>query len=132
MSVRSSRLEVFCKKGVHRNFTKFTGKCVCQTLAQVFSCEFCEISKNTFFHRTALVTASSQLYFNVKILFLTLSLRRPISYRNQSIDLINIGLRHERVNTVSISTFASLKQKFASNYEHQSQMFILKKPFVFL
>ena len=29
---RSSRLEVFCKKGVLRNFTKFTGKCLCQSL----------------------------------------------------------------------------------------------------
>ena len=29
-----------------------------ETLAQVFSCEFCEISKNTFFHRTPLVAAS--------------------------------------------------------------------------
>ena len=29
-----------------------------ETLAQVFSCEFCEISKNTFFHRTLLVAAS--------------------------------------------------------------------------
>ena len=29
-----------------------------ETLAQVFSCEFCEISKNTFFHKTPLVTAS--------------------------------------------------------------------------
>ena len=28
------------------------------TLEQVFSCEVCEISKNTFFHRTPLVTAS--------------------------------------------------------------------------
>ena len=28
------------------------------TLAQVFSCEFCEISKNTFFHRPSLVAAS--------------------------------------------------------------------------
>ena len=26
--------------------------------SQVFSCEFCEISKNTFFHRTPLVAAS--------------------------------------------------------------------------
>ena len=25
-----------------------------ETLAQVFSCEFCEISKNTFLHRTSL------------------------------------------------------------------------------
>ena len=28
-----------------------------QALAQVFSCEFCEISKNTFFYRTPLVVA---------------------------------------------------------------------------
>ena len=28
------------------------------TLAQVFSCEFCKVSKNTFFHRTILVAAS--------------------------------------------------------------------------
>ena len=28
-----------------------------KTLAQAFSCEFCEISKNTFFHRTPLVAA---------------------------------------------------------------------------
>ena len=73
-SSRSSRPEVFCKKGVLGNFAKFTGKHLCQslffnkvaglrpatllkkklwhtcnfikkdTLAQVFSCEFCEIS----------------------------------------------------------------------------------------
>ena len=29
-----------------------------ETLEQVFSCEFCEISKNTFLHRTPLVAAS--------------------------------------------------------------------------
>ena len=29
-----------------------------EALAQVFSCEFCEISKNIFFYRTAPVTAS--------------------------------------------------------------------------
>ena len=62
------------QKDVLRNFTKFTGKHLCQilffkkvaglwastllkkaTLAQVLSCE---ISKNTFLHRTPLVTAS--------------------------------------------------------------------------
>ena len=31
-----------------------------ETLAQVFPCEFCEISKNTFFHRTPSVAASVQ------------------------------------------------------------------------
>ena len=29
-----------------------------ETLAQVFSCEFCEIFKNTYFYRTPLVAAS--------------------------------------------------------------------------
>ena len=65
---RSSGPEVFCKKVVLRNFTKFTGKHVPESqfcnfikkeaLEQVFSCEFCEISKNTFLHRTPLVAAS--------------------------------------------------------------------------
>ena len=35
-----------------------------ETLAQVFSYEFCEISKNTFFYRTPLVAASA-----MKIIF---------------------------------------------------------------
>ena len=50
---RSSRQEAFCKKGVLRNFAKFTvAGCNFihkETLAQVFSCEFCKISKNNFF-----------------------------------------------------------------------------------
>ena len=60
---RSSHPEMFCEKDVLRNFVKFTGKYLCQglffnkvaglikkeALAQVFSCEFCEIFKNTFF-----------------------------------------------------------------------------------
>ena len=44
---KSSRPDVFCEKGVLRNFAKFTGKHLCQrlfikkeSLAQVFSCEF--------------------------------------------------------------------------------------------
>ena len=61
---RSSRPEVFCRKGVLRNFAKFTGKHLCQslffnkeTLALVFSCKFCEISKNTFFTEHLWTTA---------------------------------------------------------------------------
>ena len=74
---RSSHPRVFCKKGVLRNCAKFTGKPLCRrlffnkvaglrpatlikkkTLAQVFSREFCEISKNIFFYRTPPMTAS--------------------------------------------------------------------------
>ena len=65
------------KKGVRRNFTKLTGKHLGQrpffnkiaglrpatllkkeTLTQVFSCEFCEISKNTFYTEHLWTTAS--------------------------------------------------------------------------
>ena len=76
---RSSRPDVFCEKGALRNFAKFKEKYLCQslslnkaagaacnfikkeTLAQVFSCEFCDISKNTFFYRTPPLAASDGL-----------------------------------------------------------------------
>ena len=67
--------EVFqIKKDVLKNFAKFTGKYLCQShffsklqacnfikkeiLAQVFSCEFCEMFKNTFFTEHLRTTVS--------------------------------------------------------------------------
>ena len=63
--------EVLCKKGVLWNFAIFTGKHLCSglrsqacnyikkgILVQVFSCKFCEISKNVFSYRTPPVAAS--------------------------------------------------------------------------
>ena len=63
-SYRSSLPQMLCKK-VLKNFTKFTGHYLCQslrpvpdashfvkkkkTLTQVFSCEFCEFFRSTFF-----------------------------------------------------------------------------------
>ena len=60
--LKSSRPDVF-RKGILRNFTKFIGKSLSnfiekEALAQVFSYEFYEISKNTCFRRTPLVPAS--------------------------------------------------------------------------
>ena len=57
---------MFCKKGALRNFAKFTGKHLYQglflikkeTQTQVFSCEFCEISKNTFFLKKKVDTSA--------------------------------------------------------------------------
>ena len=63
---RSSHQRCSVKNCVVRNFAKFTGKYLCQslffnikkeTLAQVFSCEFCEISNNTFFTEHLRATA---------------------------------------------------------------------------
>ena len=65
----TSSRQVSCQKDVLSNFAKFTGKKhLCQSLflnkvqasgiAQVFSYEFCEISKNAFSYRTPPVAAS--------------------------------------------------------------------------
>ena len=63
LNVRSSHHKCSMKKGVLRSFRpqacNFIKK---ETLAQVFSCEFCEISKNTFHHRTLLVPGSFHLH----------------------------------------------------------------------
>ena len=67
--IRSSHQRCFILKGVLRKFEKFTGKNLCQslflikfikkeTLAQIFSWEFCKISKNTFFIEQFRTTAS--------------------------------------------------------------------------
>ena len=52
---RSSHRRCSVRKGVLRNFAKFTGKHLCQSLyfnkvagLRPEGCEFCEISKNTF------------------------------------------------------------------------------------
>ena len=76
-SLQKQPPELFYKKGAFRNLAKFTGKHLCQrldsfnkvarqacnfinkeSLAQVFSCEFCEIFKNTFFKEHLLSLAS--------------------------------------------------------------------------
>ena len=81
--IHDTKLGKLLKKGAYRNLTKVTGKHLYQslfqpqawnfikkeTLAQVFSCEFCEISKNTFLNRTPLVAASEvliQLFYDVE------------------------------------------------------------------
>ena len=75
--LRSSHQRCSLLKGVLWNFSKFTGKHLRQSLffnkvaglwpatllkkrlSQVFSCEFCEIFKNTIVYRTPLVAASN-------------------------------------------------------------------------
>ena len=79
-NLRSSPRRCSLRKGVLRNFAKFRGKHLCQslffnkiiglmpqvcnfiqkeTMAQVFSCKFCEISKNTFFTKQLQENASA-------------------------------------------------------------------------
>ena len=74
--LRSSHRRSSVRKGALRNFAKFIGKHLYQRLffnkvancnfitkespAQVFSCEFCEISKNIFFTEHLWTTASEK------------------------------------------------------------------------
>ena len=66
MIYRSSLSVVFYTKVVLKNFAKFAPESLFnqdkfikrETLAQVFSCEFCEVFKNIYFYRTPLVAAS--------------------------------------------------------------------------
>ena len=83
---------MFRKKGVFRNFGKFTGKhfnkvsfliklqacnfCKKETLPQVFSYEFCKISENIFSYRTPPVAASGLTLVEIslfEVLFLATS-----------------------------------------------------------
>ena len=104
---RSSHQRCSVKKGALRKFTKFTGKNLCQclffnkvaglspracnfikkeTLSQVFSCEFYEISKNTFFTEHLLVTAShltTKLMWNTPRLF-DLQKNHVVFYRDDN------------------------------------------------
>ena len=72
---KSSHERCSIKNRVLKNVAKFTGIHLCQslfffnfikkdTLAQVFSCEFCEILKNTFFTEHLWTTASVRRYLS--------------------------------------------------------------------
>ena len=87
--LRSSRRRCSVRKGVLRNFAKFRGKHLCQslffnnkvagtqagnfikkeTLEQVFSHEFCKISMNTFFTEHLRATASEVLQHSLSLAF---------------------------------------------------------------
>ena len=57
---RSSHPAVFCKKGVLRNFAKFTGKYLCQSLF-FNKVAGLRLWYRCFFHKTPLVAASATL-----------------------------------------------------------------------
>ena len=98
------------KKGVLWNFTKFTGKHRCQSLrpATLFNkrlwtgdlCEFCKISKNTYFTEDPWTTASefvaemlifrssrSQMFFKISVLKNFAVIMEPLS-NNKVTDLL--------------------------------------------
>ena len=73
-----------------------------ETLAQVFSCEFCEISKNTFFHRTPLAAASDRLSKSHSILTIAIHMEYMLiqniisSSENTGKRILNFSKNHGR------------------------------------
>ena len=94
-----------CRKGVLRNFPKFTGKRLCQSLffnkvgtgdsSAGVSCKFCEISKNTFFieHLRWLLLFGVDFHYqrllNVKRNELQRRIQNPAEYLRWSVLQIN-------------------------------------------
>ena len=91
----TSRPQMFFKVGVLKSYAIYAGKHLCwsiflkkfqyfmpttlkETPAKVFSCEYCKIFKNSFFHRTLPVAASALYHY-----FLKLLLKRPLNYSKQ-------------------------------------------------
>ena len=82
---RSSHQRCSVRKGLKRPAYNFIKK---ETLAQVFSCEFCEISKNTFFTEHIWVTASGSskylvahfLNWVLPFFSLTISMNFPVIF----------------------------------------------------
>ena len=106
---RTSLPKVLCKKGVLENLAKFTGKHLRQslfskeTLAEMFSCEFCVISKNTFSYRTPPVAASECNLVN----FLFLCLSYILLYRF-SPSICNLNFNLPMPNTLLILKISCL------------------------
>ena len=80
--------QVFCKKGLRPQACNFIKK---ETLVQVFSCEFCEISKNTFFHRAPrLLQILSSLLFLIHINDLSNGLPSDCKFFDDDISLFSV------------------------------------------
>ena len=94
--IRKSHPEKLCQKNNLKNFKKFTVKHVSeshfnevtglkQATKLVFSCEFCEIFKNTFFYRISLVATS----VSRNVPFPQNMFRKKLEWRKTSISTIS-------------------------------------------
>ena len=112
---------MFCKKGVLRNFTKFTGKHLYQSLIfnkvacvrpatlikkrlwhKCFPVNFAKTSKNTFSYRTPAV-APSENVLNLFLIFYPFQTRFPdkvCPYVNDFRKIGTIGSRYSRMDQV--------------------------------
>ena len=127
MTNRSSRPEVFCKKAVLRisqnsqqNRAKAYDFIKKETLAQVFSCEFFEISKNNFFNRTPLVAASRLRwkYWNHLPGYTVNNLKVLVRYNAPKLYIIS--------NPVNFSPLSPAHSNHRSTWNHKVDHFLIQ------
>ena len=69
-----------------------------ETLAQVFSCEFCDISKNTFFTEDIRTTASNSCYNRQFFLSIYFSIRVAVGISAPIISFERLGERSFQIS----------------------------------
>ena len=144
---RSSHTEVFCKevfKEISQNSQENTCARVCfffikkETLAEVFSCEFCEISENTFPYRTPLVAASANNntsfhldYLQEKLMktFFPKNPKNPIYLRFWGFFLPKLGQKWVLLQKTSLPVLLILNilGEFFQNISHCCQVINFKQ-----
>ena len=85
-----------------------------ETLAQVFSCEFCEISKNTCFYRTRLV-AASVLNTNSSLqnfMLLVLS----TNFLESCMDILTIGFKSQKLVLIRVKFLTLFLELLKAQY----------------
>ena len=124
----SSRPGMFCKKGCSQKFRTACSFIKKETLTQVLSCEFFEISKNTFLteHLRRLLP-KSLVISNLKRQFGDTLLEKCLSFSNLSV-YSRIRIEYEEIR--SISAYSVRMRKYTdqknSEYRHFSRSDIAK------
>ena len=140
---------MFCKKSVLRNFTKFTGKHLCQspffiklhadvcnfikkeTLPQVFSYEFCEICKNTFPYRAPPVVVLFAHFTESSFSLSQNSRLNPkILYNNNNLMIFKSIFSNTTVSYLFRVNYGNTRKKrrfgfFLANFEHILHLFLV-------
>ena len=120
---RSSHRSCSVEKGVLRNFAKFTGKHLCHLFfnkialkkrlwhTHVFSCEFCKLSKNTFFVEHLWATASVFILWRPEDKFLETWAPATNTRISQEVQRsIKVGLSPSKKKFVLFASVKALKK----------------------
>ena len=96
-----------------------------EILAQVFSCEFCEISKNTFYYRISLVAASAVLWVVEKSLEDSTNLKvktkfMTVTAKSSSSQIEELNFNHSRPNP-------GRREKSKLNFHFHTSLWCLKR-----